>query len=93
MAPRVLCTETDEVARNGALQRKNFGQRFSWAPLAFFRKIFPPPPNTALPIPQTERPVWFLIQDSSLPGPGRLPELTTHGLEALTHILMALIAA
>jgi hypothetical protein len=26
----------DEVARNGALQRKNFGQRFSWAPLAFF---------------------------------------------------------
>jgi hypothetical protein len=27
---------TDEVARNGALQRINFGQRFSWAPLAFW---------------------------------------------------------
>jgi hypothetical protein len=25
----------DEVARNGALSRINFGQRFSWAPLAF----------------------------------------------------------
>src|SRR5580704_4639715 len=27
--------EADEVARNGALSRINFGQRFSWAPLAF----------------------------------------------------------
>jgi hypothetical protein len=25
----------DEVARNGASSRINFGQRFSWAPLAF----------------------------------------------------------
>ena len=29
----------DEVARNGALLRKNFGQRFSWAPLAYFGKV------------------------------------------------------
>jgi len=28
-------TETDEVARNGAFERINFGQRFSWTPLAF----------------------------------------------------------
>ena len=28
-------TNVDEVARNGALSRINFGQRFSWAPLAF----------------------------------------------------------
>jgi hypothetical protein len=43
----------DEVARNGALQRKNFGQRFSWAPLCIF---YP----TALPIPQTGRPFYTL---------------------------------
>ena len=35
----------DEVARNGALQRKNFGQRFSWAPLAFSVSALPAPPG------------------------------------------------
>jgi hypothetical protein len=29
VATGVLYISTDEVARNGALQRKNFGQRFS----------------------------------------------------------------
>jgi hypothetical protein len=39
----------DEVARNGALQRKNFGQRFSWAPLAFFSVgALPLPPFRSL---------------------------------------------
>jgi len=36
------------VARNGALLRKNFGQRFSWAPLAYFgkvRNLRNPPPD------------------------------------------------
>jgi len=35
MAQGLQLGVTDEVARNGALSRINFGQRFSWAPLAF----------------------------------------------------------
>jgi hypothetical protein len=35
LARGVLLGDSDEVARNGALSRINFGQRFSWAPLAF----------------------------------------------------------
>jgi hypothetical protein len=34
---------TDEVARNGALLENNFGQRFSWAPLAFSPELPSPP--------------------------------------------------
>src|SRR6266852_5163370 len=58
VAARMLCTKTDEVARNGALQRKNFGQRFSWAPLAFLASASArsslPRPNTAPPHPPTD---------------------------------------
>jgi hypothetical protein len=35
LADRVLQLRTDEVARNGAPLKINFGQRFSWTPLAF----------------------------------------------------------
>src|SRR2546429_3005143 len=35
MAWRMQQGTTDEVARNGAPLRINFGQRVSWAPLAF----------------------------------------------------------
>jgi hypothetical protein len=31
----MLQLSTDEVARNGAPLKINFGQRFSWTPLAF----------------------------------------------------------
>ena len=72
MAPRVLCTETDEVARNGALQRKNFGQRFSWAPLAFFASVLAekalPFRRSALPIPQTARLLWILDPEATQPS-------------------------
>jgi len=34
MRKRVLSSKADEVARNGRTEN-NFGQRFSWAPLAF----------------------------------------------------------
>jgi hypothetical protein len=35
LANRVLQVSADEVARNGAPLKINFGQRFSWTPLAF----------------------------------------------------------
>jgi hypothetical protein len=35
LAPRMLHRTVDEVARNGAFERINFGQRFSRTPLAF----------------------------------------------------------
>ena len=35
LANRVLQPIADEVARNGAPSKINFGQRFSWTPLAF----------------------------------------------------------
>ncbi len=35
LANRVLQLSADEVARNGAPLKINFGQRFSWTPLAF----------------------------------------------------------
>ncbi len=45
MANRVLQWTPDEVARNGASLRINFGQRFSWAPLAFSNLADSSPPQ------------------------------------------------
>jgi hypothetical protein len=35
----MLQSSADEVARNGAPLKINFGQRFSWTPLAFFLQL------------------------------------------------------
>jgi hypothetical protein len=45
----VLQLSADEVARNGAPLKINFGQRFSWTPLAFSLQPSFTWPTAALP--------------------------------------------
>ena len=49
LANRVLQVSADEVARNGAPLKINFGQRFSWTPLAFSLQLCFIRPTADLP--------------------------------------------
>jgi hypothetical protein len=49
LANRMLQLSADEVARNGAPLKINFGQRFSWTPLAFSLQSSFTWPTAALP--------------------------------------------